>query len=276
VHLDAGDYAVLSLIPGPDGVPGFVNGLLKSLTVVEASGEIAMEPTADVTISLDDFVFTVNGEFQYGKQMIAFENLGSQAHEMYLVKLNDGVTADDYLNAPLDAPPPAVGLGGITGIEPGTRQYVELDLESGNYAMFCFFPDAESHAPHFALGMMAEFSILADADAIQIVQDYYAALNNFDLSAAMTFISEEAVFSNPLGTYTGLEEIRGFLAEGITGKFTFELSNFRGQGGMIVYDYKVIIGGNVAERGSGGVTIVEDGLIVFDGTLGTLGAYNAN
>jgi hypothetical protein len=75
------------------------------------------------------------------------------------VKLNDGVTAEAYLNTPPTEPPPAVSLGGITGIASGAHQYINVTLEPGNYALFCFFPDPASHAPHFVLGMVQEFVV---------------------------------------------------------------------------------------------------------------------
>lgn len=159
VKLDAGNYAMISVIPNAEGLPGFLNGMLKALTVTEAGGAAALEPKAEVTVDLTEFALAVPGPITAGEHVIRFSNMGLQIHEAYLVKLNDGVTADDYLSAPLDAPPPAVSLGGITGIAPGAHQYVSVTLEPGNYAIFCFFPDPNSHAPHFALGMIREFSV---------------------------------------------------------------------------------------------------------------------
>jgi hypothetical protein len=101
----------------------------------------------------------LSGSPRVGRGRIRFDNLGVQVHEAYLVKLNDGVTVEDYLNTPPTEIPPAVSLGGITGIAPGAHQYINATLEPGHYALFCFFPDPASHAPHFVLGMVQEFSI---------------------------------------------------------------------------------------------------------------------
>lgn len=43
VKLDAGNYALISVIPNADGVPGFLNGMLKALTVTDASGATMLE-----------------------------------------------------------------------------------------------------------------------------------------------------------------------------------------------------------------------------------------
>jgi ketosteroid isomerase-like protein len=161
VNLEPGDYAAMSIIPDADGVPGFSRGWLTALTVTEAAGEATREPegSADLRIDLTEFALGVSGALTAGPHVIRINNQGTQQHEAYLVRLNEGVTVDQYLNTPPTEPPPAVGLGGITGIMPGAHQYVSLWLEPGHYALFCFLPDPASHAPHFALGMIQEFTV---------------------------------------------------------------------------------------------------------------------
>lgn len=158
VNLLAGSYALIDLIPNGEGVPHFLTGMTKTLTVIP-NEEPAAEPESETTIELNDFSFAISGEFTTGKHTLRFHNAGTQPHEAVLVKLADGKTADDYLNTPPGTPPPALSLGGITGIEPGANQYIDVTFEPGNYALFCFFPDPTSHAPHFALGMIHEFTV---------------------------------------------------------------------------------------------------------------------
>jgi hypothetical protein len=47
------------------------------------------------------------------------------------------------------------------------------------------------------------------------------------------------------------------------------LSNLHGFLGRIVYDYKVMQGGNLLDQGTNGLTIVKEGKIIFDGTEDT-------
>jgi hypothetical protein len=159
VFLDAGSYALICIIPGADGVPHFQKGMAKALTVTsEASA--AVEPAGDVTISQTDFHFDVSGSLTPGTHTLRIENAGGQQHEAVLVKLAEGVTAEEYLNAAPDSTPPlGVHVGGITGILPSERNFVSIDLESGNYALYCFLTDPASGAPHFVLGMMQEFTV---------------------------------------------------------------------------------------------------------------------
>jgi hypothetical protein len=86
------------------------------------------------------------GSLAASEQTIRFVNAGKQFHEAYLVKLEEGKTARDYLNAAPGTSPPAAAVGGITGIISGDSQYIQVTLEPGNYAMFCFLPDPTSHS----------------------------------------------------------------------------------------------------------------------------------
>jgi hypothetical protein len=158
VNFVPGNYALLSFIPNAEGVPGLARGYLMAVTVTGEAASVP-EPQSDITIDLADFSFTVSGELAAGAHTIRVNNGGGQVHETILVKLNESVSADDYLNASPDQPPLAMGLGGTTGIAVNDHQFIATELTPGNYALYCFFTDPESHAPHFALGMVAEFSV---------------------------------------------------------------------------------------------------------------------
>ncbi|MFZ0545369.1 MAG: hypothetical protein WAM60_08020, partial [Candidatus Promineifilaceae bacterium] len=158
-YLAAGHYALIDVIPNAEGVPHFQNGLMKALTVTEPGEITADEPVPDVTINLQEFNFDTPDTPAAGNQTIRFMNTGSQVHEAFLVRLDDGKTADDYLNTPPGEIPPGVSLGGVTGIKPGDSQYLQVDFEPGTYVLYCFLTDPESQAPHFALGMVQEFVV---------------------------------------------------------------------------------------------------------------------
>jgi hypothetical protein len=104
------------------------------------------------------------------------------------------------------------------------------------------------------------------SDSIKVVKDFYAAVNAKDVDKAMEYVADTAVFVNPLGTFRGAEEVRHSLVR--SAFVTFEHSNFRAKGGRVVYDFKVRedVSGRVIAEGKDGLTIVEDGKIVFDGT----------
>ena len=113
---------------------------------------------------------------------------------------------------------------------------------------------------------------LENAEQIWVVQKYYETLNAKNLDLAMSFIASDALFINPTGTYEGADAIRESLAGLNNDGITFDLSNFRNTDGTIVYDYEVLQGGTVLDKGTNGLTLVKDGMIVFDGTEDTLPA----
>ncbi len=166
VDLEPGEYALLCEIPSPDGVMHHDKGMVASLTVTEAEddAEAAMAPEADLTVGGGDFSFTLpEGGIPAGDHVIEFVNEGEQLHEIVVVKLEEGATAEDFTaafapDAP-PGPPPGAGVGGTVGIEPGASQSFAASFEPGNYAFLCFFTDPASQAPHFALGMSSEFTI---------------------------------------------------------------------------------------------------------------------
>jgi limonene-1,2-epoxide hydrolase len=105
------------------------------------------------------------------------------------------------------------------------------------------------------------------SDEIQVVKDFYAAVNAKDMETAMKYVAERAVFINPTGTYRGAKAVRDFLEQ--HEDVTYEHTNFRAQDGRVVYDFTVTNYIQVVAEGTDGLTIVEDGKIVFDGTEGT-------
>jgi uncharacterized cupredoxin-like copper-binding protein len=160
LSLDPGTYGMLCLIPGPTGAPHFAMGMTHQLTV---TGPVAaaVEPAADDTIKLVDYDFQYTRALSAGHHVIRVENGGEQAHELVVVKLNEGKTAADFAAwaDKQDGPPPAEGKGGVTGILPGAHNLIVVDLPPGNYALVCFFPDMKDGKPHLLHGMMKAMTV---------------------------------------------------------------------------------------------------------------------
>jgi hypothetical protein len=105
----------------------------------------------------------------------------------------------------------------------------------------------------------------ASSKAIKVVHDFYAAINGKRLDKAIKYVDERAVFVDPNGTFRGAEEVRTELIQRWA-FVTFEHTNFRSKGGRVVYDFKVRDAyGRVIAKGTDGLTIVENGKIIFDG-----------
>ena len=161
MNLDAGNYMLLCFIPSPDGVPHVAKGMVKPLTVT-GTAVAAAEPKADVVMKLSDYAFDMSAPATAGQHMIRVENSASQAHEVFIVKLEPGKNAKDLVSwvEKMQGPPPAVPLGGMTGLATGGHAYFPVTFESGgSYALLCFLPDAKDGKPHIAHGMVKEFKV---------------------------------------------------------------------------------------------------------------------
>ncbi len=160
VNLQPGLYALTCIVPDSTGTPHMMLGMIRPLTV-EAKENGAAEPTGDMTIKLVDYGFEPSAPYTAGHHRIRVENAGPQPHEILIVRLNPGKTAQDIATYAehMTGPPPGMPLGGTSVMMPGDVQFVDVDLEPGEYALLCFMPDTKDGVPHAAHGMMTQFSV---------------------------------------------------------------------------------------------------------------------
>ncbi len=160
VDLAPGSYAIVCFIPSPDGMPHIMKGMVKPIEVAgDPLPPLALPVTARAALTDYDFVF--DEALTPGHHVIEFTNRSGQLHEAFLARLAPGKTAVDllqWMQRPA-GPPPAMPLGGITGIEPGGSQKVVVDLEPGTYAWYCFVPDAKDGREHIHHGMIKQFTV---------------------------------------------------------------------------------------------------------------------
>jgi hypothetical protein len=164
MDLKPGDYAIMCVIPAAeDGAPHFAHGMIQPLTVVEGAEAAAPMPEADVRMVLDDYNFGLSKMITPGRHTIQVENRAAQAHEVVVVRLAEGKTAQDFIqwvgSVPREGAGPGEVVGGVTGLAQGEINIVTLDFEPGRYALVCFVPDAGDGMPHFMHGMVQEFSV---------------------------------------------------------------------------------------------------------------------
>lgn len=161
LDLKPGNYALLCVIPAPDGQPHIAKGMVKPLVVVPAEGASAALPRADIVMALDDYSFMATPEIAAGRRTIRFENRASQPHEVVIAKLAPGRTAQDLLRfiGTRQGTPPGKMVGGVTGIAKGEVNQATIDFEPGEYALLCFVPDARDGKPHFMHGMVRQITV---------------------------------------------------------------------------------------------------------------------
>lgn len=160
VHLEAGEHAMVCMIPDRDGTPHFAHGMAKAVRVVPDDGDAA-PPESSLAVTLSDFAFATE-PWTSGEHVVEVANEGSEAHELALVRYHEGAGFDALLAAfapNATAPPPVDFLGGVSGIDSGQSQLFPVDLTPGQYGFVCFLESPTAGAPHFALGMHEEFTV---------------------------------------------------------------------------------------------------------------------
>ncbi|MFL5576436.1 MAG: hypothetical protein ACJ79S_10760 [Gemmatimonadaceae bacterium] len=170
LRLAAGRYVMICVIPSADRMPHLAKGMAHELVVIpagtpgeSASARTSDARTSDVTMTLSDYTFAVSTPLRAGRQLVRVRNSAAQLHEVLFVRLAPGKTAADvaaWVVKP-EGPPPGAPVGGTTPMAQGEENVVPLDLAPGEYAMFCFVPDATDGKEHIAHGMMKQFTVAA-------------------------------------------------------------------------------------------------------------------
>ncbi len=159
--LEPGNYAMLCFVPGPDGIPHIAKGMVRPLKVTAAPAAKATEPAADVVMKLTDYDFQLSKPITAGRHTIAVENAGPQEHEVVIVKLGAGKEPKDFAvwGEKQIGEPPGTLHGGVSGIMPGDRVYLHVDLEPGTYGLICFVPDRKDGKGHYLHGMVKKVTV---------------------------------------------------------------------------------------------------------------------
>jgi uncharacterized cupredoxin-like copper-binding protein len=161
VALEPGNYAMLCFVPGPDGIPHVAKGMVRPLTVTSGAGATRAEPEADVVMKLVDYDFELSKPIPAGRHTIRVENAGPQEHELVIVKLDSGKQPMDFAKwgEKMVGKPPGTLHGGSSGIKPGDKAFVEVDLTPGEYGLICFVPDSKDGKGHYRHGMAKKVTV---------------------------------------------------------------------------------------------------------------------
>ena len=146
-----------------------------SLAVLAARASLASSAAQDATPASGDYptvAFTAK-DYEFlglpasipgGLTRLSMTQEGPADHHAMFMRLNDGVTADDFMaalqsgdfGALLGA---AMSLGGPNAGAIGSTTNVVVDLTPGQYMVICVIPDEETGMPHAAMGMLAPLEV---------------------------------------------------------------------------------------------------------------------
>lgn len=115
-----------------------------------------------------DYTYNAPETLPAGLVTIRMTNRGHEPHHGQLLRLNDGVTFDQFAAALQQEGDGALRLasaeGGPAAIDPHRADEVTLDLKPGTYALTCFIPSSDG-VPHLAKGMLKPLEVAASGAA---------------------------------------------------------------------------------------------------------------
>ena len=114
----------------------------------------------------------------------------------------------------------------------------------------------------FLSQIVAACASQSPSDPAEVVQAFYAALNDGDLEAAMSFVSDEVQCRGHCYT-NGQEPFRALIQENIAHEDVFEISDLQVEGDTVTFDYLITRGASVFARGVDSVMRVEAGKIAY-------------
>ncbi|NUQ11053.1 MAG: hypothetical protein HUU26_01830 [Gemmatimonadaceae bacterium] len=150
------------------------------LAVAACAGSSAdVAPAASVQITATDYAFAVPATVPGGLVPVTFTNGGKEDHHAQIVRLNDGVTRDQFkekLASVIQAAATegegaymrlfevASVAGGPGMVAPGRSLDTVSDLSPGEYALICFVAGPDG-VPHVVKDMVQYFTVTAPANA---------------------------------------------------------------------------------------------------------------
>ena len=148
--------------------------ILAIAIVLSACGSAAASTPADtgtaipeIIIKAADYSFDAPAQIEAGLVKLTLINDGQEHHMAQLIRLNDGVSMEQFQSALQENFEAAFALITVTGgpgvIDPGLRSQVTLELKPGHYVLLCFIPSHDG-VSHLAKGMIRPIEVVAQAD----------------------------------------------------------------------------------------------------------------
>jgi hypothetical protein len=107
-----------------------------------------------ITITTKDLAFDVPESISTGYVNVTVVNNGTEDHQAQFVRINDGVTLDQFKDTLKKGP-----RGGISAVKPGQSQEITLNLAEGQYVALCFLAGTDN-VPHTEKGMIDYFKVM--------------------------------------------------------------------------------------------------------------------
>jgi hypothetical protein len=142
-QLDAGRYALLSLLTAPDGASDAARGMVAFLRVRSGTSKLAPPAKSVVDVTTSDSAITLPGGALPARGWARITTTASSPRDFELFRYATPDATFEAASAyfreffssgsPPPGPPPAVIVGNISSIARGTVVYYQLSLDLGRY-----------------------------------------------------------------------------------------------------------------------------------------------
>lgn len=161
LNLSAGQYVMLCLVVGQDGIPHVNKGMIHFFMVEPISTQVQENPPhTDGEVIIKDSGYVLPGVISQARALtLRVANQGSEPHELNIVKLAPGKGIEDiisFFQSP-SGPPPFEETGGMAALIAGGSGWIKIHLEPGTYIALSFIPDQRTGKPQFTQGMINQF-----------------------------------------------------------------------------------------------------------------------
>jgi hypothetical protein len=119
-------------------------------------------PETDGAIEAREYSFT-GSDLEAGRGQVLFENVGEEPHHLVAAPIQPGKTIGDvrnFIENEKGEPPIDEEKTFDTAIlSGGSSAVIDVDMQSGEYALLCFVPDRAGGPPHAVKGMISAASV---------------------------------------------------------------------------------------------------------------------
>ena len=119
----------------------------------------------EIKVDAADFTYAAPETINAGWVRVILTNSGAEPHHVQFLRLNDGVTVQQFEAALKQAEGPALALtkqlGGVGAFHPGGSASAVLNLPAGQYVILCLIPSPGDHVAHHTKGMIKSLTVRA-------------------------------------------------------------------------------------------------------------------
>lgn len=117
----------------------------------------------EINIEAIDFAYTAPDTLEAGWVRVNLTNSGAESHHVQFLRLNDGVTLNQFEEALHQGEGLAMALvqqvGGVGAIAPNESAQAVLNLPAGQYVILCFIPSPGDKVAHHEKGMLKSLTV---------------------------------------------------------------------------------------------------------------------